>query len=316
MDPLAVIAEQHGVFLTREALALGYDERSIARAVRGRLWHRVRRGAYVPYDVWASADAEARHLIRAAAVHRSYGDRVCFSHVTAALLHGIAVWGVDLDRVHVTRLDGGAGRTEPDVVHHEAQCLGDDDVVRLDECLVTAPARAALETGILGSTESSLVSLDSFLFRRLGSVNDLGSAYDVVQHWPGTQHLQVAVRMADGRAQSPGESRSRWLFFVEGIPAPELQFEVRDSDGVLLGTTDFAWRRHRLLGEFDGRVKYGRLLRPGQTPADALLGGEAARGRAAAYDGLRHGATGLGRPGPAEEHRGPAAGDAATRRMT
>ena len=37
-----------------------------------------------------------------------------------------------------------------------------------------------------------------------------------------------------------------------------------------MGTTDFAWRRHRLLGEFDGRVKYGRLLRPGQTPEEVL----------------------------------------------
>ena len=26
----------------------------------------------------------------------------------------------------------------------------------------------------------------------------------------------------------------------------------------------------RLLGEFDGRVKYGRLLRPGQTPGDVV----------------------------------------------
>jgi hypothetical protein len=271
MDPLALITERHGVFLTREALALGYDERSIARAVRGRLWHRVRRGAYVPFEVWASADAEARHLIRAAAVHRSYGDRVCFSHVTAALMHGIAVWGVGLERVHVTRLDGGAGRTEPDVVHHEAQCLDEADVVRLDGRLVTAPARSALETGILGTTEASLVSLDSLLFRKLGSLPDLGNAYDVIQHWPGTQHLQMAVRMADGRAQSPGESRSRWLFFVEGIPAPELQFEVYDAHGALLGTTDFAWRRHRLLGEFDGRVKYGRLLRPGETPGDVVF---------------------------------------------
>jgi hypothetical protein len=108
------------------------------------------------------------------------------------------------------------------------------------------------------------------LFQRLGSVHDLGSAYDVVQHWPGTQHLQVAVRMADHRAQSPGESRSRWLFFAEGIPAPELQFEVYDAAGMLVGTTDFAWRRHRLLGEFDGRSKYGRLLRPGQTPEEVV----------------------------------------------
>lgn len=271
MDPLAVIAEQQGVFLTREARELGYDDRSIARAVRGRLWHRVRRGAYVPYDVWANADAEARHLIRARAVHRSYGDRVCFSHVTAALLHGVAVWDVDLGRVHVTRLDGGAGRTEPDVVHHEALCLAPDDVIRLDGVLATTPSRAALECGILGSSESAVVSLDSLLSLGLGTPVELGSVYDVIQHWPGSQHLQVAVRMADAGAKSVGESRTRWLFFVQGIPAPELQFRVFDGSGELLGITDFAWKRHRLMGEFDGRSKYGRLLREGQTPGDAVF---------------------------------------------
>lgn len=271
MDSLALIAAQHGVFLTQEARVLGYDERTIARAVRMHLWHRVRRGAYVPYQVWANADAEARHLIRARAVHRSYGDRVCMSHVTAALLHGIAVWGIDLDRVHLTRLDGGAGRTEPDVVHHEAQCLAPDDVTRHDTILVTTPARAALECGIPGSSESALVPLDSVLSLGLASTAEVGSAYDVIQHWPGTQHLQIAVRMADGGAKSAGESRTRWLFFVQGIPAPQLQFEVYDSAGNLVGTTDFAWRAHRLLGEFDGRSKYGRLLRRGQTPGDAVF---------------------------------------------
>jgi hypothetical protein len=46
---------------------------------------------------------------------------------------------------------------------------------------------------------------------------------------------------------------------------------VRDADGVLLGTTDMAWPERRLLGEFDGRAKYGRLLRPGESPGDAVF---------------------------------------------
>ena len=56
-----------------------------------------------------------------------------------------------------------------------------------------------------------------------------------------------------------------------GLPVPDLQVEVRTPSGLFVGRTDFGWRQHRLLGEFDGRVKYGRLLRPGQSPGDAVF---------------------------------------------
>ena len=41
--------------------------------------------------------------------------------------------------------------------------------------------------------------------------------------------------------------------------------------GNLVGITDFAWPEYRLLGEFDGKVKYGRLLKPGEEPGDAVF---------------------------------------------
>ena len=34
--------------------------------------------------------------------------------------------------------------------------------------------------------------------------------------------------------------------------------------------TDFGWPELRTVGEFDGRVKYGRLLEPGQDPGDVV----------------------------------------------
>jgi len=37
-----------------------------------------------------------------------------------------------------------------------------------------------------------------------------------------------------------------------------------------VGRSDFGWEEQRTLGEFDGRVKYGRLLRPGETAADTV----------------------------------------------
>lgn len=50
-----------------------------------------------------------------------------------------------------------------------------------------------------------------------------------------------------------------------GIPAPLQQYRI----GAL--RADFAWEQFRTVGEFDGRVKYGRGLRPGQDPGEAVF---------------------------------------------
>ncbi|MET0693332.1 MAG: hypothetical protein ABWY56_05345, partial [Propionibacteriaceae bacterium] len=34
--------------------------------------------------------------------------------------------------------------------------------------------------------------------------------------------------------------------------------------------SDFCWEHYRTLGEFDGRVKYGRLLKPGESVEDVI----------------------------------------------
>ena len=39
----------------------------------------------------------------------------------------------------------------------------------------------------------------------------------------------------------------------------------------MIGTSDFCWEEQRLLGEFDGKIKYGRLLRPGDEPGEAVF---------------------------------------------
>jgi hypothetical protein len=204
-------------------------------------------------------------------VLRALGDRVALSHVSAALEHGCTTWDVDLSRIHVTRLDGGAGRTERDVVHHEGFCLG-DDVVRSEGGLLAMKApRAVLETATQTSVESGLVTLDDALHRKLVTGEELRDQFALMQKWPFAQHVQLTLRLADGRAESPGESRGRHLFWAYGLPAPVLQFAVHDASGRLVGISDWAWPEHGLLGEFDGKVKYGRLLRPGQESGDAVF---------------------------------------------
>ncbi len=50
-----------------------------------------------------------------------------------------------------------------------------------------------------------------------------------------------------------------------------MQHEVRDETGALVAITDFAWHQQRTFGEFDGREKYDRFLRPGEDAGDAVF---------------------------------------------
>ncbi len=46
---------------------------------------------------------------------------------------------------------------------------------------------------------------------------------------------------------------------------------IMTTSGRRIGICDFGWEEHRVVGEFDGKVKYGRLLKPGQTPGDVVF---------------------------------------------
>lgn len=280
------LEQRHGVFTRAEVLDLGYDDRFIQRGLRAGLITRVRHGAYCFVDTWLAADAVARHLIHARAVMRSLDGRVALSHTSALLAQGVALWNADLSTVHVTRLDGASGRTEGDVVHHEG-VLGESDVIEHGGLLMTTGARAVLEAGMVLGTEASLVGTDSALRLGLTDPEALAAQLAVMERWPATQHLQLVLRLADGRAATPGESRSRYLFWARGLPAPDLQVEVRDVDGTLVGTTDFGWQGFGVLGEFDGRVKYGRLLKPGQEPGDVVFAEKRREDRLREVTGMR-----------------------------
>ena len=73
-------------------------------------------------------------------------------------------------------------------------------------------------------------------------------------------------------AQSVGESRTRFLLlWANHIPEPVLQYPIFDGSR-LVGIADFAWPEYHQLGEFDGKVKYGRpLLKPGQDPGATVF---------------------------------------------
>jgi hypothetical protein len=87
----------------------------------------------------------------------------------------------------------------------------------------------------------------------------------------GSRHAARVITFADGRSESVGESRSRVHLAQLGLAPSALQFPVRSPGGVFIGRADFAWEQAGVIGEFDGRVKYGRLLRPGQEAGEVVF---------------------------------------------
>ena len=69
---------------------------------------------------------------------------------------------------------------------------------------------------------------------------------------PGADTLRAVARLARSGSASPWESIARHWFHTWGLPEPELNVAVLDAQGQWLATSDFLWRRHHVVGEYDG----------------------------------------------------------------
>jgi hypothetical protein len=269
MDGLPAL-HPNGLFLRREALQFGYRDRDLADARRAGVITRIRHGAYVPTEEWETRDEVGRYRLRGQAVCLTHEGHVALSHTSGAAEHGLRLWQPDLEKVHVVRLDKTSGRHHAGVVYHE-DTWHPDDIYAKDQLLVLGPETCALGAASRMGIASGLVTLDSVLDLDLGDEESLWTAYSRRSHWPHSRKLQVTIRLARHGAQSIGESLGRHLMWTQHLPEPQLQFKVYDEVGNLIGITDFAWPEFGLLGEFDGKIKYGRLLKDGETASDVVV---------------------------------------------
>jgi hypothetical protein len=271
MDPrLLAICAAHGVFLRHEANALGYRDDTIKKLVDGRVWHRVRRGAYVSGEVWRTADDAERYRLFCLAAIRQSKTEVVPSHTSAVAFHRGPLWGQGTTIAHLTRPDGKTGRKAAGVQQHRGTIL-DSDLSEVDGRRVISSTRSALEVTTVASVESSLCVTDNFLHRKLTTPEQLAARYALMTTWPSTLTTDLVLRLADGRHESVGESRTGYLIWREGLPRPEPQFEVYDEHGALVARLDFAWPEYNLFLEFDGIQKYVKLLKDGETITDVVL---------------------------------------------
>ncbi|MEX2289611.1 MAG: hypothetical protein WD794_04700 [Mycobacteriales bacterium] len=118
---------------------------------------------------------------------------------------------------------------------------------------VTSYAQTLVDCALLLQSDSLVCLLDALLHRELLSTADL----DVLvrqQRWQaGLTPLREAVRLADGRAESPHETLVR-LVLKPHLPGLEPQQRLYDESGRILARFDLADRRLRLAVEADGKA--------------------------------------------------------------
>jgi hypothetical protein len=261
---------QSDVVLRRELIDEGYTDRDIRAHLRAGVLTRLRYGAYVSTELIKDLDDVGMMRARARAVLRTAHPSAVLTHQNALGEAGVSLWGVPLDETHLTRTDGRAGRREAGVVHHRAT-LGPRWWAVRDDVPATHPARAAIEVATTYGTEAGLVAMCGVLHAGLATEAELHEVAGTARHWPGNLCTRLVLARADSRLTNVAEARTWHFFFEQRIPRPQPQVEVRDGAGNLLGIVDFLWAQLGVFLEFDGRIKYERHRRPGESLADYLL---------------------------------------------
>lgn len=267
---LRALVERHGVFTRKEALAVGFHDHAIAMLVKSGQWIRVRRGAYVFGGEWAHLDAAGRYAVLCRAAVRQAQTSVVLSHISSANEHGSPLWDCDLSQVHLTRPDQRAGRAEAGIVQHRGALVKGDVVVHGGLSSMSA-TRTALELTTVLDLEHALVEIDDLLHRGLTTLPMLRERYATMTHWPDTLTTDLVLRLADGRSESVGESRARHLCWTQHLPAPIPNYAIKDNRGVVFARVDLAWPELGVFLEFDGKLKYERHRRDGESVADCVV---------------------------------------------
>lgn len=256
------------ITLSRDLAADGFSPGELARMTRaGELVH-LRRGAYAE-PTGRVLDPRAAHLRLLEATMPQCDPAAVVSHTSAAVVHDLPVWDAQLARIHLTRSRQGGGRTRRLVQVHGAT-LDAAEVVSRRGLRVTSLARTVVDLGRTLPLAQAVAAGDVALTRI--DRRELDRAVAGQAGRTGIGRARRAIALLDGRSESAGESYSRVVLHLAGLPAPELQYEVFAPDGRFVARSDFGWPDCGVLGEFDGQKKYGELLRrPGQTAEDVLV---------------------------------------------
>lgn len=257
----------HDLVSTAAAASIGVDPTGLHRLVKAGAIRRVIRGWYAvrapgrERAPWEGADAfettRLQHRLLTIALLKSFEGRVVASHQSALVLHGLPLWRADLDTAHLCRTNTKHTRHRPSAVIHPPVS---DPPVETTEGFRTVPvAQAVIQVGLYPADDAprrapmdSLIAADHALHRGLITADALNAAVRQHAHHPGIPAVRALLEHADGRHESPGESRLAHAMRMAGYRFTP-QAPLPGGRGY---RGDFLLDDDPVVVEFDGLGKY------------------------------------------------------------
>ncbi len=177
-----------------------------------------------------------------------------FSHLTAALIHGLPL--VTVPGTAVEAVQEGRSRTR-NGWRVRSRAVPAEQTEVAGGYAVTTKVRTLLDVARDHPLLVSVPMLDSAFREEAELEAAVGALVDaeVPRRFRGT--VRAALALADGVRESPAESVCAVRFLEHGIMGFEPQVRICDEAGREVGRVDFAHREAMIAVEVDGEEKYG-----------------------------------------------------------
>ena len=233
-------------FSIEEAREAGLTRHSL----RGKTWRRISSGLYrwseLPEDPWLMFSAWRRAL----------PSESVFAGASAAWLFGLDV--LPLDPVEVIVPASSGIRTRAGLLVRHAE-VAPNDVVSIRGLRATALPLTLAGLCLRRPDVEALVAIDAALCRGLTDAAALIRYVAAAKGRPGTRKLFSLAALA-APAESPMETRLRWLLMEARLPRPQVQVNLRNGAGLFVGRADLYYPEARLVLEYDGHNHRERLV--------------------------------------------------------
>lgn len=230
-----------GPFSLEEAKAAGVSP----SALRGASWRRLGSGLYR----WVGALEDDWTLIKA--WQRALPPSAVFAGNTAAWMHGLDVQPAMPIVVALPRYPKLAPRAGVHIRHCDVR----DEIKVIKGVTATNMGRTLLDICATAPAVDALVILDMALAAKLTN----RAAMSGFAGRPGAARMRTLAQLA-APAESPMETRLRWLLIKARLPAPDVQADLHDEAGRFVGRADLYYPSARLVIEFDGGNHRDRIV--------------------------------------------------------